>query len=58
MKGSIRFFLGLLITAGAVGTFDVNPDASVIKQSLLAAIGLSLMYWGSEAIRKQQQEKK
>jgi hypothetical protein len=41
MKGSIRFFLGLLITVGAVGTLDVDLNASVVTAFyLLAGQGL------------------
>ena len=56
MKGSIRFFLGLLITAGAVGTLDVNPSADLIPQIITAMFGLCLMYWGSLAMQKQRKE--
>lgn len=46
MKGSIRFFTGLLITAGAVGHIDANPDADLLTQVLIAACGLAIMAWG------------
>lgn len=46
MKGSIRFFLGLLITAGSVGHIDVNPDADLLTQIVVASVGLAIMAWG------------
>lgn len=46
MKGSIRFFVGLLVTAGAVGHIDANPDADLLTQALLAFAGLAIMAWG------------
>lgn len=51
MKGSIRFFTGLLITIGAVGTLDVDPNASVVTALILASIGLIIMNSGVNALR-------
>lgn len=50
MRGSIRFFLGLLIVFGAVGTLEVNPDASLMAQAILAGAGLMLMKSGADAL--------
>ena len=50
MRGSIRFFLGLLIVFGAVGTLEVNPDASLLAQLILAGAGLLVMKSGSDAL--------
>jgi hypothetical protein len=50
MKGSIRFFLGSLIVFGAVGTLEVNPDASLVAQLILAGAGLLLMKSGIDAL--------
>ena len=36
MEGSIRFILGLLIVFGAVGTLEVDSDASLAAQLILA----------------------
>jgi hypothetical protein len=46
MRGSIRIVVGLLITYGAVGHMDYNPEADVIVQTLIAFSGLGLAFWG------------
>jgi hypothetical protein len=51
MKGSIRLLVGFLITFGAVGTLDVNPNASLLVQTALAAVGLAIAYSGTKAIQ-------
>lgn len=49
MKGSIRFFTGLLVTLGSVGGLETNPDASVTLYIVSASIGLLIMYSGVKA---------
>ena len=56
MKGTIRFFLGFFIAAGAVGTLDVNPEASVLLQTALALAGLAVMASGARAINLANQK--
>lgn len=51
MKGSIRFFVGLLIVFGAVGGMD-NPENPVIAGIALAVVGLGLMYSGVKAMER------
>ena len=52
MKGSIRFFLGLLITLFAVGGIENSLiDSDLVKSCLLAAVGLVLMASGSNAMK-------
>lgn len=51
MKGSIRFFLGMLIVFGAVGTLDFDPDASLLVQGIVACLGLLLVKSGLDARR-------
>jgi len=51
MKGSIRFFTGLLVTAGAVGTLDVDPNASLVTALILGFIGLIIMSSGATALK-------
>jgi formate hydrogenlyase subunit 3/multisubunit Na+/H+ antiporter MnhD subunit len=53
VKGSIRFLLGLVIVAGAVGTLDADPYASLLTQATVAAAGIALLAWGVLASRKQ-----
>jgi hypothetical protein len=52
MKGSIRIVVGLLITMGAVGTLEIDPNASVLLQVALAVVGLAIMYSGVAAIQR------
>lgn len=51
MKGSIRFFLGLLIAFGAVGGMEAQPDANLALQVLAAGAGLLLMFWATKAMK-------
>jgi hypothetical protein len=51
MKGSIRFFAGLLITAGAVGGIETET-ATLLQGTIVAAIGLVIMYSGANALRE------
>ena len=46
----IRFLLGLLIVFGAVGGME-NPEAPLLPLIALAAIGLFLMYFGSNKLK-------
>lgn len=41
----IRFMLGLFIVFGAVGNLDFDPEASLLANTILAAIGLLVMWW-------------
>ncbi len=51
MKGSIRFFAGLLIVAGAVGGIETE-SASLLQGAVLAALGLAIMYSGANALKE------
>jgi len=52
MRGSIRMLVGFLIAFGAVGTIEVNPDANLIVQMTLAAVGLAVMLTGVSAMKE------
>jgi len=52
MKGSIRIIVGLLITMGAVGTLEVDPNASVLLQVAIAVVGLAIMYSGVVSMQR------
>jgi hypothetical protein len=52
MKGSIRVFIGFMVVLGAVGTLDVDPSASVLVQSGIAALGLLIMYSGIKVMER------
>lgn len=53
MKGSIRFFLGLLLTLGAVGGIENSvTDSELIQSTLVAVAGIALMYSGSNSMKE------
>ena len=52
MKGSIRIIVGFLIALGAVGTLEVEPNASVLLQAALALIGLVIMASGVVSMQR------
>lgn len=56
MKGTIRVILGFLLVFGAVGTLDYDPNASVLVQATIAAIGFISMRSGTIAMEKQYVE--
>jgi hypothetical protein len=47
----IRFILGLVIVLGAVGGMD-EPENSLLILMGVAAVGLALMYFGSEKMKQ------
>lgn len=51
MRGSIRMIVGFLIVFGAVGGIEVNPDADLLIQSLIAVCGLAVMFTGVSAMK-------
>lgn len=54
MQGTIRTLLGFLIIAGAVGGIETGTDSQLIKQLIIAAIGMALMYSGVKAVKQHQ----
>jgi len=55
MRGSIRMLVGFLIVFGAVGTIEVNPDANLLVQMIVAGAGLAIMFTGVSAMREDLQ---
>jgi hypothetical protein len=55
-KGGIRLATGLFLVLGAVGGMEQQPEASLLAQSLLALVGLGLMFWGTVAVNAQTRE--
>ena len=53
MKGTIRMAVGFLIAFGAIGTLDVDMNASVVVQSAIALVGLAIAYSGVQAMKKE-----
>jgi hypothetical protein len=52
MTGSIRAFVGFMMVYGAVGTMDIDPTASLVQLTLIAAAGLAIMLSGVLAMQK------
>ena len=55
MRGSIRMLVGFLITFGAVGTIEIDPDANLLVQMIVAGAGLAILYSGVSAMREDLQ---
>jgi hypothetical protein len=55
MRGSIRMIVGFLIVFGAIGTIEVNPDADLLVQIIIALSGLAVMLTGVSAMREDVQ---
>ena len=51
VKQMIRFILGLVIVLGAVGGMD-EPENSLLILMGVAAVGLTLMYFGTEKMKQ------
>lgn len=49
----IRFAIGFMIAFGAVGTLEVDPNASLLTTVLLAGLGLTIMAFGVAKIQQQ-----
>ena len=47
----IRFILGLVIVLGAVGGME-EPENSLLLLMGIAAVGLTLMYFGTEKMKQ------
>lgn len=52
MKGSIRFFVGFLLTFGAVGGMENGTDAQLPLQLAIAVVGMISMYSGARALKE------
>lgn len=52
MKGSIRMFVGLVVTMAACGGLDNATDAQLLPIVAIAAIGLATMAAGVSASKE------
>jgi hypothetical protein len=52
MRGSIRMLVGFMIAFGAVGTIEVNPDADLFLQMIIAIVGLAVTLSGVSVMRE------
>lgn len=55
MRGSIRMIVGFLIVFGAVGSIEIDPNANLMLEMILAGAGLALLYSGVSAMREDLQ---
>ena len=49
--GAVFFFGGMLLTFGAVGGMEHQPDASLLAQIFTALVGLAWMWVGTRLIQ-------
>ena len=57
MKGSIRFFMGMLIALGAVGGIEHSASNSELFYGLLVALtGLAIAYSGTKAMNQNERK--
>jgi len=49
----IRFAIGFMLVFGAVGTLEVDPNASLLTTAILAVVGLTIMAFGVAKIQQQ-----
>ena len=52
MRGSIRMLVGFLIVFGAVGSIEVDPNANLMLEMILAGAGLALLFSGVNAMKE------
>ena len=52
MKGSIRAGIGFLIVFAAVGGIDNATDSQLLVETLVAVLGLGIMYSGVSAMNR------
>jgi hypothetical protein len=50
--GMIRIVVGLLLTLGAVGGMEQQPEASLLAQTAVALVGIALMLWAARDINR------
>ena len=55
MRGSIRMLVGFLIVFGAVGSIEVDPNANLMLEMILAGAGLAFMLSGVSAMQENAQ---
>ena len=54
--GMIRIVVGLLLTLGAVGGMEQQPDAPLLAQTAVALVGIALMLWAARDINRNTTE--
>jgi hypothetical protein len=55
-RGTIRLVTGLLLTLGAVGGMEQQPEASLLLQTAIAVVGLALLFWAVRDINRNTNE--
>lgn len=46
----IRFVIGFLMVIGGLGNIEVDPEASLVINAFIAALGIGLMFLGAEKL--------
>jgi hypothetical protein len=54
--GMIRIVVGLLLTLGALGGMEQQPEASLLAQTAIALVGVLLMLWAARDINRNTTE--
>jgi hypothetical protein len=55
-RGAIRLATGLLLTLGAVGGMEHQPEGPLLLQLAIAVVGLGLMFWAVRDINRNTNE--
>jgi hypothetical protein len=50
--GLIRIVVGLMLTLGALGGMEQQPEAPLLAQTMIALVGLVLMLWAARDINR------
>jgi hypothetical protein len=55
-RGTIRLVTGLLLTLGAVGGMEQQPEGPLLLQIGIAVVGLALIFWAVRDINRNTNE--
>jgi hypothetical protein len=55
-RGTIRLITGLMLTLGAVGGMEQQPQGPLLLQIGIAVVGLALMFWAVRDINRNADE--
>jgi hypothetical protein len=55
-RGTIRLITGLVLTLGAVGGMEQQPEGPLLLQIGIAVVGLALIFWAVRDINRNTNE--
>ena len=55
-RGAIRLITGLVLTLGAVGGMEQQPEGPLLLQIGIAVVGLALIFWAVRDINRNANE--